>query len=73
MTYTYTKFTDKPGTTNILRRWLGYRIRYFGFWLGAKGDHLQLSGKDEEQVEFEIDPERMKELSTLPIAADKKE
>ena len=54
MTYTYTEFIDKPGRINLLKRWLGYRIRNLGGYIMMKGNDLQLSGKDKHIVDVEF-------------------
>ena len=44
----YREFTNKLGRVNELKRFLGYKIRYFGGLIMVSGDKLQRSGKTSE-------------------------
>ena len=45
MNLSYTEFEDKPGIVNLLKRFLGYKIRTLGGNVMIMGDKLQRSGK----------------------------
>ena len=55
MNLSYTEFEDKPGIVNLLKRFLGYKIRYFGGTIMVAGDKLQRSGKTKHIKIFDLD------------------
>jgi hypothetical protein len=49
----YKDLVNAPGKRAFIYRWIGYKVRYFGCWIGVMGSKILRKGR--EEVEREID------------------
>lgn len=55
MSMQYIDLIDLPGMKSFLYRWVGYKIRYFGCWIGIIGSNMIRKGRTEVEREIKLE------------------